>query len=392
MNNYFDFYKSIIENQKSMMDSFKGFTPQAPTSFSPADMMKQYENFVKQQQEFMNNANNFWGNMPQLTTDPLVAWQNAMNQLNPMEFAKKMGLEESQVFDKVLNANKFYLSMYNFYEDLKNHYVSPAAGELEKIAKDTSENFDNLFRESMLPLLPNELRPFVENPYDFGKTVVSVTSNFFSPWKENLPEMTEAILKSPLSKDSLTEYINLWRESYNQTVGALMKSPAVGSNREFIEQQNKAVDAAAEMLLSMVEFLGQISNVTSSQGKLSIEDWLKEVQENAEPKSFKEFYKYWTGKIEDELEKYFYTDEFAQLMGNTLDASMKFKIESNKLAERYLQDSVLVTKGQIDSLYKTVYDLKRELRTLKRELKESNKDQKEDKKEEKKSTSKSTKK
>ena len=368
MNNYFDFYKSMLDNQKSMMDNFKGFTPKAPTSYSPADLMKQYENFMAQQQNMMANMNKFWESFPQLSQDPLAAWQSAMNNLNPLELSKKMGLEESQVFEKVLNANKFYLSMYNFYDDLKNHYVAPAVEELEKISKDSIANFDTMFRESLLPLLPNELKPFVENPYDFSKTVVDVTSNFFAPWKETMPEMTEALMKAPLSKEQLSEYVKLWKENYNSTVGALMKSPAMGQNRELIEQQNKAVDAAADMLLTTIEFLGQISSVTSTQGKLSIEDWLKELQNNAEPKSFKEFFKYWTGKIEGELEKFFYTEEYAKLMGRTLEANLRFKIESNKLAERYLADTPIVTKGQVDSLYKTVYQLKREVRALKKEL------------------------
>lgn len=372
MNNYFDLYKSMIDNQKNLVENFKGLTPQTPANFSPADLMKTYENFMKQQQEMYANASKFWEGTSKFTsfsTDPLEAWQKAMGALNPLELTQKMGLEESQVFEKLLNANKFYLSMYNFYDDLKNHYVAPAVSELEKISKDSVENFDNMFRESMLPLLPNELKPFIENPYNFSKTVVEVTSNFFAPWKETMPEMTEALMKAPLSKDQLSEYVKLWRENYNQTVGALVKSPVVGSNREFIEQQNKAVDAATEMLLNAIEFVGQISNVTSTQGKLSVEDWLKELENSAEPKSFKEFYKYWTGKIEGELEKFFYTDEFSNLMGQTLEATMKYKIESDKLAERYLEKTPIVTRGQIDSLYKTVYELKREVRRLKNELK-----------------------
>ena len=368
MNNYFDFYKSMYDNQRKMMEDLKKFTPQGiPSNFSPADLMKQYEEFMKNSQEALGNVNKFWEGLPKFGSNPFEAWQKMLADFNPMDFSKKFGLEESKVFEKMLNANKFYLSMYNFYDDLKNHYVSPALNEMEKLTQESIENFDNMFRESMLPLLPNELRPMFENPYNLTKTVVEVTSNFYEPWKESLPELSESLLKAPLSKEELTNFVNIWRENYNQTIGALLNTPAAGINREYIEQQRKAVDAAADMLLTSVEFMGQISNVTGLQGKLSMEEWLKELQESAEPKTFKEFYDYWTKKIEDELVKFFYTDEYAQLLGRIVEASARYKVESNKLAERYFADTVLVTKGQIDSLYETVYKLKKELRALKKE-------------------------
>lgn len=368
MNNYFDFYKSMYDSQKEMMENFKNFVPKAPTSFSPADLMKQYENFMKQQEAFFGNAGKYWENLPKFTADPVEMWQKVMAQFNPMEISKQFGFEESQVFEKMIDANKFYLSLYNFYDDLKNHYVAPAVGELENISKQAAENFDKMFTESMLPLLPNEFRPLFENPYNLSKTVIEVTTNFYEPWKESMPEMTEALLKAPLSREQLTEFVKLWKENYEATVGALMKSPATGLNRALIEQQNKAVDATAEMLLTTIEFVGQITNVTSLQGKLSVEDFLAELQNSAEPKSFREFYDYWTKKIEDELVKYFYTDEYSVILGKIVEASAKYKIESDKLAEKYLANTVVVTKGQIDSLYKTVYELRKEVRALKKEL------------------------
>lgn len=368
MNNYFDFYKTMIEAQKNMMDNFKNVVPQTPASFSPADMMKAYENVMKGQQNVFDNYKMFFEGNKLFESNPLEAWKKAMSTIDPLELSKRMGLEESKVFEKVLDANKFYLSMYNFYEDIKTHYLSPAATEYEKMVNDSVVNFDSMFREAMLPLLPGELKPFIENPYNFSKTVIETTSNFFAPWKETYPEMTELLMKAPLSSENLVEYLKLWKENYKLTIGALIKSPVVGSNRELIEQQNRAVDAMVDMLLTTNEFIGKINAVTNLQGKLSIEDWLEEAKKAGEPKSFKEFYEYWTGKIEAELEKFFYTEEFGVLIGKTTDAAMRYKIESNKLVEKYLANTPIVTQGQIDSLYKTVYELRKQVKALKKEL------------------------
>ena len=49
---------------------------------------------------------------------------------------------------------------------------------------------------------------------------------------------------------------------------------------------------------------------------------------------------------------------------------MIFKIESDKLIEKSLSDSPIVTKSEVDNVYKNVYELRREVRSLKKELEE----------------------
>ncbi len=369
MNNYFDFYKSMIDTQKNMMDSFNAMMPKVPSGDVKEDMFNNYENWIKAQQQMFDFTKNMTtGNMNWPVTNPVEAWEKMMELYNPLKMGKSFGVDESKVFEKMLNANKFYLTMYNFYTELNDNYVTPTVDETQRIIDEAMVNYEKMFRESLLPLMPEELRPFVENPLNFSKTVLDVTSTFVNPWKETYPEMMELWMQAPMSREKLTEYIKLWKENYDRTVGALMKSPVVGSNRELVEQQNRSVDAMIEMILTVSEYLGSIATISNANARKSMEEWMTISAEDLEPKSFKEFYDYWTRKLEGEIEVFFYTDEFANLMARTTDSIMRFKIETDKVMEKYLETTPIVTKGQIDSLYKTVYELKKEVKSLNKQI------------------------
>jgi len=369
MNNYFDFYKNMIDTQKNMMDSFNAMMPKVPSGDAKEDMFNNYENWIKAQQQMFDFTKNMAnGTMNWPVTNPMEAWEKMMDLYNPVKFGKNLGVDETKVFEKMLNANKFYLTMYNFYTELNDNYVTPTVDEMQRIIDEAMVNYEKMFRESLLPLMPEELRPFVENPFNFSRTVLDVTSTFVNPWKETYPEMMELWMQAPMSREKLTEYIKLWKENYDRTVGALVKSPVVGSNRELVEQQNRSVDAMIEMILTVSEYLGSIATISNENARKSMEEWMTLSKEDLEPKSFKEFYDYWTRKLESEIEVFFYTDEFANLMARTTDSIMRFKIETDKVMEKYLETTPIVTKGQIDSLYKTVYELKKEVKSLNKQI------------------------
>ena len=49
------------------------------------------------------------------------------------------------------------------------------------------------------------------------------------------------------------------------------------------------------------------------------------------------------------------------------------------MTEKYLEETPLVTRSEMDSLYKTIYDLKKELRNAKKTQKQSSSQSKNDK-------------
>ncbi len=82
------------------------------------------------------------------------------------------------------------------------------------------------------------------------------------------------------------------------------------------------------------------------------------------PRRFEEFYKYWADNINSAYQKVLLSDDFSKLVGHMVEAMSEFKKVYDKLFELWLTN-MPVPKVEMDSLCKTVYDLKKELRALK---------------------------
>ena len=84
--------------------------------------------------------------------------------------------------------------------------------------------------------------------------------------------------------------------------------------------------------------------------------------------TFKDFYSVWYSVTEEAFEKLLFTDEFARVFDDFSDKYAQYMIAQNKVYERMLAFLPIPTNKDMKSLYKTVYDLRKEVRDLKKAL------------------------
>lgn len=370
MSGYTNFYNQLIENQKKFFENQKDMA-NFPFFMKPSDYMKAYEKWMETYNDWMKTQEKLFDGKT-FPENPMEAWAQVMNGLNPMELLQTLGEKNKATFDKVMNANRFNLMMQNFYDEVQNNLLKPGIENYEQALQETTNALDSVFLEAFLPLLPENLRTFFQSPYEFAKTVTETMSNFSAPWRDSFPEMTSLLMKQPTTMEDYTDFLRIWQKNYNDTIGSLLKSPMIGQSRELFEQQNKAVNASVEMVLMMNQYVTSLMAAVQKESKLTLDDWAQTAEDLKEPMSYQEFYDYWSGKIEDAIIKYFFTDEYAELMGKTLEAFLDMKIETNRLFEKYFAETPIITEGKIDSLYKTVHDLKKKVKELEAKLEEAN--------------------
>ena len=343
-------WQGMLDNWNNLNDQWKKYTEQNPYFKNKSEAFKSYE-------------------LPQLDFAPLKAWQKLMEIYNPVEMSKLMSKEAKDVFEKSINANQFKLATYKMWEDLKRFSIDPASEDFEAKASEMSAKYEELLQEYLMPMIPAEMRTFVTRPHKVFKDGLGFLKNFSAPWMENYGVMADLMMQAALKDPKQSqEMLKLWKENYDKTVGELMKSPVCGSNRELIEQQNKAVDSLVDMTLAMSEYIGSIMNVASEKYKEGFEKYIELVQKGEQPQTFNEFYKYLSDKVENAIDNFYFTDEFSQIIGKATDSYMQFKVESDKLVERYLSDTPIITVSKVDNAFKNVYDLKKEVRNLNKKI------------------------
>lgn len=371
-------WKDMFTNsQKMMNDWVENFSN--PNASKKDDENKEFDftNFqdvMSFQQKMFEDWQKMYGFMnPQnyAKQNPYDIWQGMMDMYSPFDASKYMPEFNLDVFEKMINSQKLYLGAYESWKNFNENIIQPGNKIYKENMEQMVEQFNKIFVTNLIPLMPKELQGLMTDTQSYVNTYFKSLENVLGPWAkayQNIADITiDSIYDDPMK---LSDTLRQWKKAYDQTFGILVKSPVVGSSREMLEQNNKALDAMIEMLVSVSEFITKSSSVGYKYSKEAFKQYVDSLEKGEGAKTFKEFYDMWSRHVENAIETYFYTDEFSQLIAQTADSAMVFKIEYNKLIEKALSDLPIVTISQVDNVYKKVYDLRRELREVKKELEE----------------------
>ncbi len=388
MNDFFELQKKYMDylakNQvgdvnKLFMDYFKqpGFDPKA------------FEFFTEMQKTYMDQMTNYFSKMPDFAkaapfnfTD-MSKWMGNADSINeyfekireyynPFEMGKAFSPAMRDLLEKMMKANTYYLNLYKFWKEMEASQVQPVMDEVKKYTQEILEKYDLMFKDMVLPMLPQEFQAFAKEPMELMKQYAETSRNFFAPWLDNSKELRDLFAEGMIAdKTKLGEFFELWRAQFDKTFGAMLLSPSMGINKELIEQQSKAFDTYINMLLLSTDFTSRIFAVQQENMDDMISKYLEMAEQGVQPKTFNEFYTYWSNELEKIFDSYFATPEYTKLLGQLSSAAMEYRIEMQQLLERYLVDTPIVTRSEINSLYKTIYDLKKEVKAMKKAQKEA---------------------
>ena len=239
----------------------------------------------------------------------------------------------------------------------------------EKFNQYINSSADTTFK-TLMDTLPEEMRVYFSEPRELVVKYLDSISNFYTPWKGEVDHLKDLFIHGTLDNDpeKLSEFFKLWKEKFDETFGKVITSPSFGQNRNVVEQQNKAFDTFIDMFIIASEFSAKLNAVQSDAFKNIIKEYMEITKESTELKTFEEFFNFWSKKMDDRLVSYFSTEEFSKLLTQFGAAAMDFKMETNRLVEQQLSDTPIVTVGQLDSMIKNIYDLKKEIKALKKEV------------------------
>lgn len=379
MTNGYNAWNEMFKASQNMMKAWMDALPKRGADDVEKDIendkafdFTKYQDWVELQQLWMKNWQDYIkGISPQNSwfTGPYQAWNNMMDSYNPFSMGKLMAPVSRDVFEKMLNSQKLYMGLYDQWNKFNEEILKPGTEEYKKNIDQLVEGYNNIFMNNLVPLLPKEIQGLMVDSQSYFNTYLRTLNNFIGPWSfayQNIADIfMQSIFKDPMK---LADTLREWKKAYDKTFGVLMTSPVVGSSREMLEQNNKAIEALIDMLVSVSEFMTKAMTVGYKNSKEAFKDYIESIDKGEEPKTFREFYKMWSKYVEDAIEKYFYTDEFSKLIAKTADSAMVFKIEYDKVIEAALKDLPIVTMSEVDNVYKNVYELRREVRAMKKDL------------------------
>ncbi len=363
---FFEAQKAMFDEwQKYMKSAFKNFAPAATANFSPSEY---YSKIFEATQNFWQKAFDEW--QSHLKTAGTVSDFN----LDSTAYYQKMAESAQEFWRKTGESYKPYSALFALWQKLSEDAGGLNKKNLMEIYEAWTKQHATLMRDSFMPNSPGYIKDFANKLMENFSTNSEVFKSYLQTSLDS-GEAWQQAWQNALNKgpEGYIELLEVWQKNYNDTFGKLVNAPTFGRDMSLWQHQKAGFDRFIKYNIAITKFYTGIYEVAQDATKKVLEDYLAMSAQNAQPKTFDEFYKYWSKTVTAGYDKVLFSEHLSQLAGNMVDEMSRFKAESDKLWEMYLANFPVPRKSDMDALYKTVYDLKKELRAMKREMKSNEK-------------------
>ncbi|PIG92203.1 hypothetical protein CSQ79_16330 [Gloeocapsopsis sp. IPPAS B-1203] len=161
----------------------------------------------------------------------------------------------------------------------------------------------------------------------------------------------------------LLELNDLYWDIYEKTFSQWLQSPSLGITREFNHKLFQGIDTWLNFCKASFDYQIVITDV-----------WVKtfaEIQQldfNKQDPNWRKLLQVWSHSFDRIFAQTFRSEEALQIQGNFLNTAMKYRFYQQQLIELFLKMYDLPVKSEIDELYRSIYELRKEVKSLKKAL------------------------
>ena len=327
-----DFWKNAMPGMDFWKNAMSGMDFWKKT----LDMMPDFNGYWKTYTDMIPGLTSYWDKFAKMMPDP----SKFMN----MAPFKVPGLDG---FTKVFDMWKSFGDPDTFVADFQKKYMDTIGDVIKS-------------------LFPENMQAFVIKPVDFMDAMVNYYKQFVSPWMEIDPDIMKRLAEGDVH--AYVDFFKDYETKYEESLEKYFTILGMGLNREANEDYMKTMNTWNKAMISMGELMAVITETAADSFQKIGEKVSEDLEAGKSLTTFQDFYKVWYSVTEEAFEKLLATDEFAKVFDDYSDKYAQYMIAQNKVYERMLSALPIPTNSDMKSLYKTVYDLRKEVRNLKKAL------------------------
>ena len=393
-----DLYKDWLNNQ---MDIFNSAATEAKTAFTNTASQNTTEateksteffknwynsqmNSVKQMIDFnqslYNNTVNFgkpatdlnsnFKNMNDTFTSFYTNWMNAINaSYDNLSKNLTPGLGKD-AFTSMFNYNTTFNKMQEVFEPWTNAMKAGNfnAETFKSLVNPTQ--YKEIIEKMFTPFFNNndfksQFEKFTQQMEQFVGSQTNVSKDFYEKMKE-----MQAHLPMLFSGDyaKLTSIYSNINTIFQTNFSPMMKLVAPSKEKEMAQMMIDAMDKAT--LYSIKQSQMQYLLFTAGQTALekTAEMAAEKMKDAKEITSANQLYSEWVNMTEKIYTDLFASDEYSVLKGEILSTGLTLKKDFEKQFEITFENTPFAFKSQLDEMYKTIHDLKKQVRELQTRL------------------------
>ncbi len=406
-----DLYKEWLEKQKGLLNNLvnqtgnvtaNGKTTASETTSettNPADFFQNWMNMQNDaMQKWMETTRSFTENMMKGQTNAFNPWAGAQNMPNNFmggfnnmfggnnifsglnkamaDMPKFMNpTTAKEAFDDLLKGTQTYAKMYEMWKPFFQNMPKGGGFDMDAMKK----MFDPAAYKGLIDQM------FGFNPTGNLTQLFEQTSKAISTMYGNSRQMGDSMLNMfgkerdlmegmmPFGTSYVSEMNKTMFNNFRQGMLPFFRISAPGKEQEqldkMFEMQEKLVNYNVKQ--NEMQFLIYTNASTAWTEVMNV---LKNrTEENKEYSNFQEFYGEWASINEKIFINLFSTEEFSRLQGELIGLGLDLKKGFEEQMEGMLEPFPVVLKSAMEEVYRTNYDLRKELRNLQKTVKEMQK-------------------
>src|SRR4028118_1990789 len=169
----------------------------------------------------------------------------------------------------------------------------------------------------------------------------------------------------------LIELSNLYWNMYEKTFGSVLQSPNLGYAREFNNKLLKSFDAGINFSKANFDYQIVLLDVWLKASEELMRELASSEEKGETIQNWQQFLEVWSSVFDRVFAERFGSGDTVEIQGTFLNAAMIYRFHQQQLIEVFLKMWDLPTRSEVDEIHRSIYELRKEIKSLKKALAES---------------------
>jgi class III poly(R)-hydroxyalkanoic acid synthase PhaE subunit len=324
---------------------------------------------------FMNNVMNNWmtwnQNMNKFNTgvnDANNMFQNWNGMLTKtyQDMLNNFGVNGTQkeAFMGLFNTQDMYMKMYEFWspmmKQMQENSFNMDTFKTMFNAEQYKEMMDRMFQ--LNPEMSAQMKDFYLNAI---KSNMNMSKEAYEQMKKQMESMPT--LGADSFEKALSQY-NEFSAKMNDTMSPLVKMMTPGKDREQMIALNELGNKMVAYQVREAQFRYMLYTTGLKAMETLAEKVSNKIQNGEEYKDFNGFYNEWISTNDTVFGELFSSEEYSKFQADFTSVTMTVKKSVEKQMEKMMANVPVVTRSEMDDLYKTVYEMNKHIKALEKKI------------------------
>ncbi|HEY9903287.1 MAG TPA: poly(R)-hydroxyalkanoic acid synthase subunit PhaE [Candidatus Sericytochromatia bacterium] len=222
------------------------------------------------------------------------------------------------------------------------------------------------FINAITPETPATVNPS-QNQAELWEIYVKGLQKLAQLWAESLQQSRESgsgVVDGYAG--ALIELNNLYWNIYEKTFGSVVQSPNLGYAREFNNKLLKGFDAWINFSKANFDYQIVLLDVWLKASEEVMRE-LASTQEKGEMvQNWQQLLQVWSSVFDRVFAQTFRAENGLEVQGNFLNSALTYRLYQQQLIEVFLKMYGLPTRSEVDEIHRSIYELRKEIKSLKK--------------------------